>query len=379
VSVQQVPDPCILDARDIIVKISATTICGSDLHIYGGLVPTMEKGDILGHEIVGEVVEAGPSVHKVHVGDRVVVTSIIGCGECWYCRNQEFSLCDNSNPNAALMEKTYNYSTGGIFGYSHMFGGYAGAQAEYIRVPWADVNAFQVPEGMTDVQALACSDAFPTGYMGADLCGIKPGDVVAVWGCGPVGQFAIKSASLLRAERVIAIDNIPARLNLAARVSGATTLNQDEVDIPEALKERTGGRGPDACIDAVGMEAHGTYLLEDIHDRVKQRFGLVNDRTAVLRQMIECCRRGGTLSVMGVYALFSDKFPMGVAMNKGLHFHMGQMHGQKYVPRLFEHWSKGEIDPGFVFSHRLPLMDAPRAYTMFRNKEDDCLKLVLEP
>jgi threonine dehydrogenase-like Zn-dependent dehydrogenase len=379
VRVERVPDPAILDARDIIVKISVTTICGSDLHIYGGLVPTMQKGDILGHEIVGEVVEAGPEVRKVKKGDRVVVSSIIGCGQCWYCRNQEFSLCDNSNPNAWVQEKVYNYATAGIFGYSHMFGGYAGAQAEFIRVPFADVNSFKVPDGMNDEQALACSDAFPTGYMGADLCHIKKGDVVAVWGCGPVGQFAIKSAALLGAGKVIAIDNLPERLHLAAKASGALPLNQDEVDVPTALKDLTGGRGPDACIDAVGMEAHGTYFLEDVYDRAKQWLRLQTDRPAVVRQMIECCRKGGTLSIMGVYALFVDKLPLGVAMNKGLHLHMGQMHGQKYIPRLFEHWQKGEVDPAFVFSHRLSLDDAPRGYRMFREKQDNCIKLALRP
>jgi len=379
VRVQQVPDPAILDARDVIVKIGLTTICGSDLHIYGGLIPSMEKGDIIGHEIAGEVVAAGREVRKVRPGDKVVVSSIIGCGQCWYCRNEEFSLCDNSNPNAALMEKVYNDATAGIFGYSHLFGGYAGAQAEYVRVPFADVNAFKVPEGMTELQALACSDAFPTGYMAAELGRIKPGDVVAVWGCGPVGQFVIKSAALKGADRVIAIDNIPARLELAAGVSGATPLNQDEVDVSDGLKSLTGGRGPDVCIDAVGMEAHGTYLWEDIYDRTKQKVGLVNDRIAVLRQMIECCRKGGTLSIVGVYALFSDKFPMGIAMNKGLHFHMGQMHGPKYIPRLFEYWKKGEVDPGFVFTHRFPLEEAPRAYRLFRDKGDNCLKVVLEP
>lgn len=378
VKVQRVPDPRLLDPSDIIVKISVTTICGSDLHIYGGHIPSMQKGDIIGHEIVGEVVEAGRAVQKVRVGDKVVVSSIIGCGGCWHCRNEEYSLCDNSNPNAALMEKVYNYATAGIFGYSHMFGGYAGAQAEYIRVPFANVNAFKVPDGMTDLQALACSDAFPTGYMAAVIARTKPGDVVAVWGCGPVGQFAIKSAALLGADRVIAIDNIPSRLELAEGVSGAVPLNQDRVDVSEALKALTGGRGPDICIDAVGMEAHGTYVLEDLYDRVKQKMGLVNDRIAVLRQMIECCRKGGTLSIMGVYGLFSDKFPMGVAMNKGLHFHMGQMHGPKYIPQLFEHWSKGRVDPGFVFTHRLMLEDAPHAYRMFRDKQDNCLKVALD-
>lgn len=379
VHVENVPDPTILAPRDAIVKITRTTICGSDLHIYDGYIATMQKGDILGHEIVGEVVEVGKGVRKLHKGDRVVVASGIACGECWYCKNQEFSLCDNTNPNAWLQEKVFNFSTAGIFGYSHMFGGYAGAQAEYVRVPFADVGAFPVPEGMSDEQALACSDAFPTGYMGADFCDIKPGDIVAVWGCGPVGQFAIKSATLLGAEHVIAIDRYPERLRLAAEQSGAITLNQCEVDVSEALKHLTGGRGPDACIDAVGLESHGSNVLEHYYDRVKQALMLVNDRVAVVRQMIECCRKGGTLSIMGVYSGFVDKFPLGVAMNKGLRFRMGQMHGQKYIPRLFEHWRKGQVDPAFVFSHRLSLDDAPRAYRIFRDKEDHCIKVLLLP
>ena len=379
VRVEEVPDPKILDAQDIIVKIAVTTICGSDLHLYDGYIATMQRGDILGHEIVGEVVETGHEVRKIKRGDRVVVSSIIGCGRCWHCGNQEFSLCDNSNPNAWMQEKLFNYASAGIFGYSHMFGGYAGAQAEYIRVPYADVGSFHVPEGMSDEQALACSDAFPTGYMGADICEIKPGDVVAVWGCGPVGQFAMKSAALLGAHKVIAIDNLPSRLRTAADVSGAITLNQNEVDVSDALKSLTGGRGPDACIDAVGLESHGSNLAEHAYDRVKQALMLVNDRVAVVRQMIECCRKGGTLAIMGVYSGLVDKFPLGIAMNKALRMRMGQMHGQKYIPRLFEHWQRGEVDPAFVFSHRMSLADAPRAYTMFRDKRDDCLKLALRP
>lgn len=379
VRVENVPDPTILASRDAIIRITATTICGSDLHLYDGYIATMRKGDILGHEIVGEVVETGREVRKLHKGQRVVVSSIIACGNCWYCRNQEHSLCDNTNPNGQLQEKVFNYPTAGIYGYSHMFGGYAGAQAEYIRVPFADVGAFPIPDGMNDEQALACSDAFPTGFMGADLCGIKPGDTVAVWGCGPVGQFAIKSAALLGAEQVIAIDNIPERLQLAAKVSEAIALNQDKVDVSDALKSLTGGRGPDACIDAVGMEAHGSNPVEHVYDRMKQTLMMQTDRIAVVRQMIECCRKGGTLSIMGVYTGLVDKFPLGILMNKGLHVHTGQMHGPRYIPRLLEYWQKGQVDPSFVFTHRLSLTDAPQAYPMFRDKVDQCVKIVLRP
>jgi threonine dehydrogenase-like Zn-dependent dehydrogenase len=379
VHVENVADPKILDARDAILKISLTTICGSDLHLYDGYIATMEKGDILGHEMVGEIVETGAEVRKVRRGDRVVVSSIIACGHCWHCRRQEFSLCDNTNPNAWLQEKVFNYATAAIYGYSHMFGGFAGAQAEYIRIPFADVGAFKVPDGMSNEQALACSDAFPTGYMGADICDIQRGDVVAVWGCGPVGQFAIKSATLLGAHKVIAIDNLPGRLKTAAEQSGAIPLNQDQVDVSDALKSLTGGRGPDACIDAVGLEAHGSNLVEHVYDRAKQAMMLQTDRIAVVRQMIECCRKGGTVCIMGVYTGLVDKFPLGIAMNKGLRFRMGQMYGQKYIPRLFEHWQKGQVDPAFVFSHRLSLNDAPEAYRMFRDKQDQCLKMLLQP
>lgn len=379
VRVEKVPDPTILNPRDAIIKITATTICGSDLHLYDGYIATMHKGDILGHEIVGEIVETGRQVQQLRKGDRVVVSSIIACGNCWYCRNQEYSLCDNSNPNGSMQAKLFNDATAGIFGYSHLFGGYAGAQAEYLRVPFADVGSFKIPEGMSDEQALACSDAFPTGFMGAELCGIKSSDTVAVWGCGPIGQFAIKSAALLGAEKVIAIDNVPERLQLASQVSGAIPLNQDEVDVSDALKALTAGRGPDACIDAVGMEAHGSNPGEHIYDRVKQTLMLQTDRIAVVRQMIECCRKGGTLSIMGVYSGLVDKFPLGVLMNKGLHLHTGQMHGQRYIPLLMECWKKGEVDPSFIFTHRLSLNDAPQAYPMFRDKVDGCIKVVLRP
>ena len=377
--VEDVDMPKILAPRDAIVRLTLTTICGSDIHLYDGFVPSMMKGDILGHEIVGEVVELGSEVRNLSIGDRVVVSSIIACGRCWYCKNQEYSLCDNSNPNAAMMEKIYNFSTAGIFGYSHLFGGYAGAQADYVRVPFADVGAFKVPEGMSDEQALACSDAFPTGFMGAEMCNIKPGDIVAVWGCGPVGQFVIKSAFLLGAEQVIAIDNVPERLHLAAQASGATPLDHSRVDVYDALKTLTGGRGPDACVDAVGMEAHGFGWLMSAYDRIKTALYMQTERAHVIRAMIQACRKGGTLSVMGVYGLVVDKFPLGVAFNKGLHFNMGQMHGQRYIPRLFEYWKQGKVDPSFVFSHHLPLAEAADAYRIFRDKRKNCIKVALRP
>jgi threonine dehydrogenase-like Zn-dependent dehydrogenase len=371
--------PRILSPRDAIVRITLTTVCGSDLHLYDGFVPTMQKGDILGHEIVGEVVELGSEVRNLAIGDRVVVVSIIACGRCWYCKNQEYSLCDNSNPNAAMMEKVYNFSTAGIFGYSHMFGGYAGAQADYLRVPFADVGAFKIPDGMTDEQALACSDVFPTGFMGAEICNIKPGDIVAVWGCGPVGQFVIKSAMLLGAEQVIAIDNVPERLQMAARASGATPLNHDQVDLYDALKTMTAGRGPDACVDAVGMEAHGFSWVMSAYDKLKTMLMMETERAHVIRAMIQACRKGGNLSVMGVYGMVVDKFPLGVAFNKGLKWNMGQQHGQRYVPRLFEYWKQGKVDPAFVFTHHLPLSQASDAYRIFRDKRQRCVKVALRP
>ncbi len=379
VQVEDVPMPRILSPRDAIVKVTLGTICGSDLHLYGGFVPTMQKGDILGHEMVGEVVETGPEVRNLSVGDRVVVAFCIGCGRCWHCRNNEFSLCDNSNPNAAMMEKIYSFSTAGIFGYSHMFGGYAGTQADYVRVPFADVGAFKIPDGMSDEQALPCADIFATGFMGAELCNIKPGDVVAVWGCGPVGQFVIKSAFLLGAEQVIAIDNVPERLHLAARASGATPLDHSRVDVYDALKSLTGGRGPDACVDAVGMEAHGFGWLMAAYDRIKTALYMQTERAHVIRSMINACRKGGTLSIMGVYGLVVDKFPLGVAFAKGLHFNMGQAHPQRYIPRLFDYWKQGKIDPSFVFSHHLPLSQAADAYRIFRDKRQHCIKVALRP
>lgn len=378
VRVETVPDPKIINPRDAILKVTAATICGSDLHIYDGYIPTMKRGDIIGHEFMGEVVEIGSEVKTLKPGDRVVVSSIIGCGQCHYCQQQSWSLCDNSNPNGWMQEKVFGFGTAGIFGYSHLFGGYAGADAEYVRVPFADYGAVKVPEGVSDAQALPVSDAFPTGYMGADLCNIQPGQVIAVWGCGPVGLFAMRSAHMLGAERVIAIDRVPARLEMAQEFGKAETINYEEVDAGEALKEMTGGCGPDACIDAVGLEAHGMGL-EGFFDEAKQTLRLETDRAPVLRQMMVACRKGGTLSIMGVYGGFVDKMPMGAAFNKGLTFRMGQMHGQKYMPMLLERVQNGEIDPAAVFTHTLSLDEAKRGFEMFKHKTDNCIKVLLKP
>jgi threonine dehydrogenase-like Zn-dependent dehydrogenase len=378
VRVEQVPEPKILNQRDAIVRITSTAICGSDLHLYNGLVPTVKRGDILGHEFMGEVMEVGAGVKNLKAGDRVVVPFPIACGACGLCQKGLFSLCENSNPNAWMAEKLWGYSPAGIFGYSHLLGGFAGGQSEYARVPFADVGPLKVPAGIPDEKVLFLSDIFPTGYMGAEQCGIQPGDVIAVWGCGPVGQFAIKSAFLLGAERVIAIDRFPYRLRMARERAGAEVLNYEEVDVHDALKELTGGRGPDACIDAVGMEGHAPGILH-AYDRVKQATGLQTDRAHALRQAIMACRNGGTVSVIGVYAGFIDKFPFGSVMNRSLTIKTGQAHVQRYMKPLLERVEKGEIDPGFVITHRLPLDEAPRGYDMFLHKEDDCLKVVLTP
>ncbi|MBD1874419.1 glutathione-dependent formaldehyde dehydrogenase [Nodosilinea sp. FACHB-131] len=377
VRVDTVPDPTILNPRDAIIKITSTAICGSDLHLYDGFIPTMQSGDILGHEFMGEVVETGPGVTNLKQGDRVVVPFTISCGSCFFCNQDLWSLCDNSNPNAWMAEKFYGHSPAGLFGYSHLMGGYAGGQAEYVRVPFADVGPLKVPDGLTDEQVLFLTDIFPTGYMAAENCDIQPGDTVAVWGCGPVGQFAIRSAFMLGAERVIAIDRVPERLALA-QAGGAEILNYEEIDPGEALKEMTGGRGPDSCIDSVGMEAHGTGPMA-LYDTVKQAVRLESDRPQVLRQAIAACRKGGKVSVPGVYGGFIDKMPMGAFVNKGLTMRSGQTHVHKYLKPLLERVQKGEIDPSFVITHRLPLEEAPRAYKIFRDKEDNCIKVVLKP
>jgi threonine dehydrogenase-like Zn-dependent dehydrogenase len=379
VRVVDVPDPKILNPRDAIVKITSTAICGSDLHLYDGYVPTMEKGDILGHEFMGEVVEAGSGVKNLNPGDRVVVPFPISCGNCYFCQKSLFSLCENSNPNAALAEKLWGHSPAGIFGYSHLLGGYAGGQAEYARVPFADVGPIKIESDLTDEQVLFLSDIFPTGYMAAENCNIQGGDTIAIWGCGPVGQFAIKSARLLGAERVIAIDRYPERLRMAREEGGAETINYEEVDsVIDTLKEMTGGRGPDACIDAVGMEAHGTGVT-GAYDRVKQAMMLETDRPNVLREAIVSCRNGGTLSVAGVYGGFVDKIPFGSIMNRSLTIKAGQTHVQRYMRPLLEKIHKKEIDPSFVITHRLSLDEASEGYSMFLNKQDECIKVVLDP
>jgi threonine dehydrogenase-like Zn-dependent dehydrogenase len=378
VEVQDVPDPKILNERDAIVRISSSAICGSDLHLYNGYVPTMKSGDILGHEFMGEVVETGAAVKNLKAGDRVVVPFPIACGACAQCRRGLFSVCENTNPNAWMAEKLWGYSPAGVFGYSHMLGGYPGGQAQYARVPFADVGPLKIPAGIPDEKVLFLSDIFPTGYMGADMCNIQPGDTIAVWGAGPVGQFAIKSAYLLGAERVIAIDRFPYRLRMARERAGAAeTINYEELDLYDALKDMTGGRGPDACIDAVGLEAHlpgpvGAY------DRVKQATGLESDRPHALREAIMACRNGGTVSVIGVYGGFVDKFPLGSVMNRSLTIRAGQCHVQKYMPLLLDKIQNGDIDPSFVISHRLPLADAAKGYEMFVNKVDNCEKVVLK-
>ncbi len=379
VRVDTVPDPKILNPRDAIVKITSTAICGSDLHLYGGYIPTMEKGDVLGHEFMGEVVEVGRENKALRPGDRVVVPFTISCGQCFFCKQQLWSLCDNSNPNAWVAEKMYGYSGSGLFGYSHMYGGYAGGQAEYARVPFADVGPLKVPQSLSDDQVLFLSDIFPTGYMAAENCSIKPGDTVAVWGCGPVGQFAIKSAFLLGAERVIAIDRIPERLRMASLDGKAETIDYTQVDdVSEELRAMTGGQGPDACIDSVGIEAHGT-TLDAWYDRAKFSMSLATDRPHALRQAINACRKGGTVSIPGVYGGFLDKFPMGAAFAKGLTLKMGQTHMHRYLKVLLERIERQEIDPSFVITHRVSLNDAPKMYRTFRDKQDECIKVVVKP
>ncbi len=378
VRVENVPDPEILNPRDAIVKVTSTAICGSDLHLYDGFVPAMEKGDILGHEFMGEVVDVGDAVSNLKVGDRIVVPFPIACGSCFFCQQELYSVCENSNPNAWMAEKMWGHSPAGIFGYSHLTGGYAGGQAEYVRVPFADVGHLKVPDGLSDEQVLFLSDILPTGYMAAENCEIKPGSTVAVWGCGPVGQFAIQSAYLLGAERVIAIDRFPERLRMAHEKSNAIALNYEEVDIAEALKDMTGGRGPDACIDAVGMEAHGMGIM-GAYDRVKQAMAAQTDRPVALRQVLLSCRNGGVVSIAGVYGGFLDKIPFGAVMNRSLTIRTGQTHVHRYMHPLLERIRKGEFDPSFVITHRMALDDAPLAYDMFRDKQDECIKVVLKP
>ncbi|WP_038935024.1 zinc-dependent alcohol dehydrogenase [Bradyrhizobium japonicum] len=375
---ETVPDPKIEHGRDAIIKVTACAICGSDLHLLDGVMPSMEKGDVVGHETMGEVVEVGKANTKLNVGDRVVVPFTISCGECFFCKNGFYSGCERSNPNAKMAEKMWGHSPAGLFGYSHMLGGFAGGQAEYLRVPYADVGPYKVPEGLTDEQVLFLSDIFPTGYMAAEFCNIKGGETVAVWGCGPVGQFAIKSAFLLGAERVLAIDTVPERLALA-RQSGAITLDFQNDDIYDRIQELTGGRGADACIDAVGTEPETTASIGSVIDRIKVATFMGTDRPHVLRQAIECCRNFGTVSIVGVYGGYLDKIPMGSAINRGLTFRMAQTPVQHYMPKLMERIQKAEIDPSFVITHRATLEEGPELYKTFRDKKDGCIKVVMKP
>jgi threonine dehydrogenase-like Zn-dependent dehydrogenase len=378
VRVERVPDPHILNPRDAIIRVTTTAICGSDLHLLDGYIPTMQAGDILGHEFMGDVVEVGKENTKLKVGDRVVVPFTIACGSCFFCDRRLWSLCDNSNPNAWIAEKLYGFSGSGLFGYSHMMGGYAGGQAQYVRVPFADVGPIKVPDDLSDEQVLFLSDIFPTGYMAAENCGITAGDTVAVWGCGPVGQFALKSARMLGAEHVIAIDSVPGRLRLAAAECGADVINFEEEDVFDRLKAMTGGMGPDACIDAVGLEAHGA-TFDSYVDAAKTATFLGTDRPNALRQAIHACRKGGVVSIPGVYGGFLDKIPFGAAFAKGLTFKMGQTHVMSYMQPLLERIRHGQIDPSFVITHRLPIDDAPAAYRTFRDRKDECIKVVLKP
>lgn len=377
-AVETVDDPTIINPHDVILKVNLTTTCGSDLHFIDGYLPGMRAGDVFGHEFMGEVVETGSEVARTPKGTRVVVPSFIGCNSCWYCAHELYSLCDTTNPNAALQQPVLGYPSGGIYGYTHPFGGYQGSHAEYIRVPHGDVNCFAVPEGVRDEQALFVSDAIPTGYMGADFCNIAGGDTVAVFGAGGVGLMAAASARLLGAGRVIVVDRIPERLEMARTHVDAETVDYSAVDsVQEALREMTGGRGPDAVIDAVGMEGHGTGV-QQVYDRAKQALRLETDRATALREAILACRKGGVVSVLGVYGL-TDKFPMGVITNKGLTLRSAQQHGQHYVPRLLEHIERGELDPSFLATHDMSLEESVRGYQLFKDKEDRCVRAIFRP
>ena len=376
--VNTVPDARIVNPHDVVLKVRLTTTCGSDLHLIDGYIPTMREGDVIGHEYMGEIVEVGPEATKFTVGDRVVVPSFLGCGTCWYCEHELWSLCDNTHPKPEIAEPMLGYPPAAIPGYSHAFSGLAGSHAEYIRVPHGDVNCFHVPEGVTDEQALFLSDSVPTGWTGADFCDIAEGDTIAVWGCGAVGLMAQRSAFLMGAGRVIAIDRLPERLALAREKVGAETIDYSDTDsVLEQLREMTGVRGPDACIEAVGMEAHGTGP-QYAYDRVKQALHLHTDRGSALREAAMAVRKGGVLSVMGIYGVI-DKFPFGVLTNKGITMPTSQQPGQRYMGRMLEHVQAGELDPSFLVSHRMPLEAAPRGYEMFKEKEDGCLRVAFTP
>ena len=379
VRVETVPDPEIVNPRDAIIKITSTAICGSDLHLYDHYIPRMKAGDVLGHEFMGEVVEVGSGNQKLKIGQRVVVPFVIACGKCFFCEKQQYSACDNSNPadSADMSELAYGYPMTGAFGYSHLTGGYAGGQAEYARVPFADIGPIVIPDGIEDDKVLFLSDILPTGWMAAENCAIEPGDTVAVWGCGPVGLFAVQSAFILGAERVIAIDHRPRRLELAKQL-GAEVVNFEEVKVREALVEMTGGIGPDACIDAVGMESHG-LAIDNVLDHVKAAVGLGTDRPHALRQVLMACRKGGRVSIPGVYGGVADKFPIGALMEKGLTIRSGQTHVQKYSAALLEMILEGKIDTTFLISHRLPLEQAAHGYKIFKEQQNEVTKVVLKP
>ncbi|MGY5884108.1 zinc-dependent alcohol dehydrogenase [Modestobacter lacusdianchii] len=378
VSVEEVPEPKLLNDHDVILKITQSVTCGSDLHLLGGYIPFMRAGDVLGHEFIGEVVEAGPAVRDRKVGDRVVVAPFAACGNCWYCKQEQYSLCDNGNANPGITEGLWGQSPGGCFGYSHAMGGYAGSHAEYMRVPYADVGTFVVPEGVSDTRALFASDAASTGWMGADLAGTKPGDVVAVWGAGGVGQMAARAAMLLGAEQVVVLDRVPERLAQVREHVGAEAVDYTTTDVLAELRERTGGRGPDVCIEAVGMEAHGTGVA-GIYDQVKQQLRLQTDRPTALREAVLACRKGGSVFSLGVFAAMVDKFPMGALMNKGLTFRGAQVHAQRYIPELLERMARDELVTEHLATHVLPLREAPRGYQMFKDKADGCVRAVFTP
>jgi threonine dehydrogenase-like Zn-dependent dehydrogenase len=377
-SVEQIPDPQLPNNQDMLLRVRQSSVCGSDLHLLGGYIPFMRAGDVMGHEFLGEVVEVGSEVRRHQVGDRVVVCSFIGCGRCWCCQHDLWSLCDNGNTNPALPETAYGHAPGGCYGYSHALGGFAGSHAEYIRVPYADYGAFKVPDEVDDQTAVFASDAAPTGWMGADLAGISPGDVVAVWGCGGVGQMAARAAMLLGAERVISIDRFPERLAMTAQHVGSETLDYTKVDVDAELRERTGGRGPDVCIEAVGMESHSPGP-QYLYDQVKQQLRIESDRPIALREAIYSCRKGGTVFVLGVFGGLIDKFPMGAVMNKGLTMRSAQQHGHRYIPMLLERMARGELKTAHLMTHPMSLDQGPRGYDLFKNKKEGCVRAVFQP
>jgi threonine dehydrogenase-like Zn-dependent dehydrogenase len=377
-AVESVPDPEMRNDQDAIVKVTMTATCGSDLHLVNGMVPAMRAGDVIGHEFLGEIVEVGPGVQHRKVGDRVVVCSFISCGRCWFCDHELWSLCDNGNTNPAIPEFVWGAAPGGVYGYSHAMGGFAGSHAQYVRVPYVDYGAFPVPDGVDDESAVFASDAVPTGWMGADLGGVGPGDVVAVWGAGGVGQMAARAAVLKGAERVIVIDRFPERLAMAERYAGAEPLDYSSTDVQAELRERTGGRGPDVCIEAVGMEADGTGLVSR-YDQLKHRLRLQSDRPTAVRQAIMACRKGGSVFVLGVFGGVVDKFPLGALMNKGLTLRAAQQHGHRYIPMLLDRIAAGEIETRHLVTHQGGLEDAPRMYELFKKRDDGCVRAVFRP